>query len=139
MQLEKGEEEVIVFDAYAWVEYALDSPKAEKVALMLESSSEAFTPASVLAELKESMLRHGLGRQLTRRVLEFVRSRTVVAEIDAEIAEVAGETNFKQKKKVKNWGILDSFVLAVAMVKGGKIITGDPHFKDMNNVIYIGE
>src|ERR1700733_9484890 len=109
------EEAVVIFDAYAWVEYALDSPKAETVARMLESSSEAFTPASVLAELKESMLRHGLRPSLIRRVLTFVRSRTIIAEIDAEIAEVAGETNFKQKKKkVKNWGMLDSFVLAVA-------------------------
>jgi predicted nucleic acid-binding protein len=133
------EEPVIVFDAYAWVEYALDSPKADMVAQMLESSSEAFTPASVLAELKESMLRHGLRPQLIRWVLTFVRSRTTVVEIDAEVAEVAGETNFKQKKTVKSWGMLDSFVLAVARVKGGKVLTGDAHFKDMNNVIYIGE
>jgi len=133
------EESVVVFDAYAWVEYALDSPKAETVARMLESSSEAFTPASVLAELKESMLRHGIRRSRIRQVLTFVRSRTIVAEIDAEIAEVAGETNFRQKKKVKNWGMLDSFVLAVAAVKGGKVLTGDPHFKNMNDVIYIGE
>jgi predicted nucleic acid-binding protein len=133
------EEDVVVFDAYAWVEYALDSPKAERVARMLESSSEAFTPASVLAELKESMLRHGFRRSLIRRVLTFVGSRTIITEIDAEIAEVAGETNFKQKKKVKNWCMLDSFVLAVAIVKGGRVLTGDPHFKDMNNVTYIGE
>jgi predicted nucleic acid-binding protein len=85
------------------------------------------------------MLRHGLRRQLIERLLTFVRSRTVVAAIDMEIAEVAGEMNFKQKKKVKNWGMLDSFVLAVAMVRGGKVITGDPHFKEMDGVIFIGE
>ncbi len=132
-------EGAVVFDAYAWVEYALDSPKAERVARALETVSEALTPASVLAELKESMLRHGLPRQLMARVVTFVRSRTVVTEIDAEVAEVAGDMNFKQKKKTKDWGMLDSFVLAVAMVKGGKIITGDPHFKGMDRVIYIGD
>jgi hypothetical protein len=30
-------------------------------------------------------------------------------------------------------------VLAVAMVRGGKVITGDPHFKEMDGVIFIGE
>jgi len=137
--LTPSEEETVIFDAYAWVEYALDSPKAETVARILDGSSEAFTPASALAELKESMLRHGIRQALIRRVLAYVRSRTIVANIDAEIAEVAGETNFQQKKKVKDWGMLDSFVLAVAKVKGGKVITGDPHFKDIGNVIYVGE
>lgn len=132
-------EETVIFDAYAWVEYALDSPRAETVARVLDSSSEAFTPASALAELKESMLRHGIRQALVRRVLTYVRSRTIVADIDAEIAEVAGEVNFQRKKKVKGWGMLDSFVLAVAMVKKGKVITGDPHFMDIGDVIYIGE
>jgi hypothetical protein len=45
---------VVIFNAYAWVEYALDSSKAEKVAELLEKATEAITPASVLAELKES-------------------------------------------------------------------------------------
>ena len=73
-------------------------------------------------------------------VVTFVRSRTVVTEIDAKVAEVASDMSFKQKKKTKDWGMLDSFVLAVAMVKGGKIITGDPHFKGMDRrVIYIGD
>jgi len=132
------ESEAIVFDAYAWVEYALDSPKAEVVARYLEGASEAFTPASALAELNESMLRHGIRRDVIRRILTFVKSKTVIAEIDADIAEVAGEVNFRRKKIVKDWGMLDSFAYAVARVRKGKVLTGDPHFKGIDGVIYIG-
>lgn len=130
---------VVLFDAYAWVEYALDSPKAKEVAELLETASEAITPASVLAELKESMLRHGIDPRVTKRVLTYIKSRTTVAEIDSTVAELAGDTNFTQKKTIKNWGTLDSFVYATAKLRGGTILTSDPHFKHLKKVIYIGE
>ncbi len=129
---------VIVFDAYAWVEYALDSPKAERVAELLESASEAITPASVLAELKESMLRQGIRAPVMNRILTYIKSRTTVVGIDSTVAELAGEIKFTQKRAIKNWGMLDSFVYAVAKVWGGTVLTGDPHFKQLKDVVYIG-
>jgi uncharacterized protein with PIN domain len=129
---------VIIFDAYAWVEYALDSAKAERVAELLESASEAVTPASVLAELKESMLRQGIRVPVMNRILTYIKSRTTVVGIDSTVAELAGEINFTQKKAIKNWGMLDSFVYAMAKVRRGIVLTGDPHFKQLKNVIYIG-
>jgi uncharacterized protein with PIN domain len=129
---------VIIFDAYAWVEYALDSPKAERVAELLEGASEAITPASVLAELKESMLRHGIRARVMNRILTYIKSRTIVVGIDSAVAELAGEMNFTQKKAVRNWGMLDSFVYATAKLFRGIVLTGDPHFKQLKDVIYIG-
>jgi uncharacterized protein with PIN domain len=129
---------VIVFDAYAWVEYALDTPKAEQVAELLESASEAVTPASVLAELKESMLRHEISMLVINRILRYIESRTMVIRIDPTVAELAGEMNFTQKRVIKNWGMLDSFVYATAKLCNGAVLTGDPHFKHLKKVIYIG-
>ena len=128
---------VVIFDAYAWVEYALDSPKAERVAELLESASEAITPASVLAELKESMLRQGIRVVVVNRILAYVKSRTTIVGIDSTVAELAGEINFTQKRTIKNWGMLDSFVYATAKVRRGRVLTGDPHFKQLKDVIYI--
>ncbi len=132
------ENSVIIFDAYAWVEYALDTPKAERVAELLESASEAITPASVLAELKESMLRQAIRAPVMNRILTYIRSRTTVVAIDWIVAELAGEINFAQKRSIKNWGMLDSFVYATAKVRRGKVLTGDPHFKQLKDVVYIG-
>jgi len=129
---------VIVFDAYAWVEYALDSPKAEKVAELLESASEAITPASVLAELKESMLRHGIKTDIIKRILTYAKSRTTVVGIDSTVAELAGKLNFLHKRTTKGWGMLDSFVYATSRLYNGKVLTGDPHFKRLKKAIYIG-
>jgi uncharacterized protein with PIN domain len=129
---------VVIFDTYAWVEYALDSPKAERVAQLLESASEAITPASVLAELKESMLRQGIRAPVMHQILTYIKNRTTIAAIDPTLAELAGEMNFTQKKTIKNWGMLDSFVYATAKLRRGTVLTGDPHFKQLKDVIYIG-
>jgi uncharacterized protein with PIN domain len=129
---------VVIFDAYAWVEYALDSSKAEKVAELLEKATEAITPASVLAELKESMLRQGIRSSVMNRIFAYIKSRTTLVEIDSTVAELAGEINFTQKRTIKDWGMMDSFVYATARVRRGKVLTGDPHFKDLRDVVYIG-
>ena len=129
---------VVIFDAYAWVEYALDGPKAETVTQLLESASEAITPASVLAELKESMLKQGIRAPVMNHILTYIKSRTTVVGIDSTIAELAGEINFNQKRTIKNWGMLDSFVYAATKLRRGTVLTGDPHFKQLRDVIYIG-
>ncbi|MGB9854646.1 MAG: PIN domain-containing protein [Candidatus Bathyarchaeales archaeon] len=129
----------IVFDAHAWVEYTLDGPKAELIAEKLSSIQQALTPATVLGELKEAMLKHKIPRQKISTILHYIKNKSTIVDINAEIAEKAGEINFKNKKQIKDWGMLDSIVYAVAITKKGQVITGDPHFQNLRNVIYIGE
>jgi len=129
----------IVFDAYAWVEYALDDPNADLVAEKLSMTQQALTPATVIGELKEAMLKHNIPRKKISAILNYIKNRSTIVNIDADIAEKAGEINFKHKKQVKDWSILDSLVYATAIIKKAQIITGDPHFKNLQNVIYIGK
>jgi predicted nucleic acid-binding protein len=129
----------IVFDAYAWVEYALDGPNADLVAEKLSMAQQAQTPATVIGELKEAMLKHNIPRQKISAILNYIKNRSTIVNIDADIAEKAGEINFKHKKQVKDWGMLDSLVYATAIIKKAQVITGDPHFRKLRNVIYIGK
>ena len=74
------------------------------------------------------------------QVINFVKGRSSVVEIDASFAEMAGEINFLHKKKIKGWGMLDSMVFAVAKSpkwENSRILTGDPHFEGLANVIYM--
>jgi predicted nucleic acid-binding protein len=127
----------MIFDSYAWVEYALGTAKAGKVAEYLDGEEEVYTPASVLAELREAMLRHGIKENTATDIMTYIRSRTVVLSIDPNLAELAGVVNFRNKKKIKGWGMLDSFVYAAAMAKSGRVLTGDPHFKGLPNVVLL--
>ena len=70
--------------------------------------------------------------------LNFIKTSTLVIELNEEIAILAGEIDIERKKLIKGWGMADSIILATARVKGAKIVTGDQHFKDLkNNVIFI--
>jgi len=132
-------DDVVIFDAHAWCEYALDGPHAELIGKKLSSARQALTPASVLGELKESMLRHHVKTSKISSILLYVRNRSFIVNIDAEVAERAGDINFRYKKKIQGWGMLDSMVYSVTLLKKGRVITGDPHFKNLPEVIYIGK
>ncbi len=52
--------------------------------------------------------------------------------MDINFSKEVGIACAKIKKKIKDFGLADAFVLITA-----KILTGDPHFKGMNNVVYL--
>jgi len=133
----RSNDEIVIFDAYAWVEYALDRPGAEIVNNTLDRAEEVFTPITVIAELKESMLRHKIQGDIIAKIIDFIKARTTVVDIDLTISELAGEINFQNKKSIRDWGMLDSMVLAVSLAKKGSVLTGDSHFKNLRNVIYL--
>ena len=139
MESRAGSRAVVVFDAYAWCEYALDGPHADTVIETLHSAYQALTPASALAEIREALLRHRVEAGVIKDIMEFIRSKSQVVSIDADVAEKAGEVNFQMKEQVRGWGMLDSFVYAVALLNQGQVLTGDAHFKGLPNVMYIGE
>jgi predicted nucleic acid-binding protein len=59
--------------------------------------------------------------------------------LDFELAIEAGRIDVEKKKKEKGWGLADSIVLFVARSKKAKVVTGDLHFKEFENVIFIKE
>ena len=91
-------------------------------------SGFAVTPAIVVAELSEKYKR--LGREFGPRY-DFVKARTSIVPLEEELARLAGEISFERKKRVKGWGMADSTVLATGRRSGSRIVTGDPHFKDL--------
>jgi len=139
MESQAGSRTVVVFDAYAWCEYAMDGSHADMVIETLRSAYQALTPASALAEIREALLRHRVEPGVIKDIMEFIRDKSQVVSIDADVAEKAGEVNFQMKEQVRGWGMLDSFVYAVAVLNQGQVLTGDTHFRDLPNVIYIGE
>jgi PIN domain nuclease of toxin-antitoxin system len=69
--------------------------------------------------------------------LEFINATSQVAELDFELAVTAGKTDLEMKKKAKGWGLADSIVLCTAKSIKGKVVTGDEHFRELKEVIFI--
>jgi hypothetical protein len=53
------------------------------------------------------------------------------------MATEAGRIDVEMKKKQKGWGLADSIVLCLAQREKRKVVTGDLHFKELEDVIFI--
>jgi predicted nucleic acid-binding protein len=45
--------------------------------------------------------------------------------------------NVKMRKEIDGWGLADSIVYATATIKKAEVVTGDEHFKNLKNVLFI--
>jgi predicted nucleic acid-binding protein len=131
-----------VIDTYAWVEYLIGSKAGARAKAYIESGN-AITPSIVLAEQRKWFLREiEAGRRQEhemRQVMSFVELTTEVLPLDTTLAIRAGEIDFLVKKRIKGWPMADSIIYATAQENGAKIVTGDPHFKGLEGVIFIGQ
>ena len=129
-----------VIDSYAWLEYFAGSRKGEAAREYVEKKNSA-TPTIVVAELSRKLMKevsHGretIKGRLTR--LGFLRSSTAIIDLTDEIATLAGEIDAERKQKVRRWGLADSIVLATARVSNAKVVTGDKHFRDLKEIIFL--
>ncbi|MEM0337753.1 MAG: type II toxin-antitoxin system VapC family toxin [Candidatus Caldarchaeum sp.] len=130
-----------VIDTYSWVEYLRGSKAGAKAKTYIEGGG-AITPSIVLAELRKWFLREmEAGRRSERdmrQVFTYVETMTEIVPLDASLALKAGELDFMMKKRIKGWPLADSIIYATAREYAAKVVSGDPHFKDLEDVVFIG-
>ena len=119
----------MLFDTSAWVEFFIKSEKGELVKSHIKAD-DCQTSIVTLAEISNWAMRES---QNGKELVKFIMLSSKILELNAEISYLAGELNFKRKKIVHNWGMIDSLILATAMFYGLKILTKDNHFRDLEN------
>jgi len=126
-----------VIDSYAWLEYFMGTAAGEKVKEIIESSEhEKLTPTICLSEIYAKVLKtEGLERAEIQRA--FIKLRSALVPLSEDIAVESAKVDVEMKKKVKGWGLADSIVLGTARLKRAKVVTGDEHFKDLEQTVYI--
>ena len=120
----------MLLDTSAWVEFFIKSEKGELVKNVLQTE-KCCSSIVTLAEISNWALREN---QNGRECLKFIVSTAKILDLTNEISFLAGELNFQRKKIARNWGMVDSFILATASIYDLKILTKDNHFKDLENV-----
>jgi predicted nucleic acid-binding protein len=129
-----------VIDAYAWIEYFRASQYGEIAKEYIESA-DCVTPTIVVSEISRKLQKEiELGNETPDgrlKRLEFINATSQVVKLDFELAVTAGKTDCEMKKKAKSWGLADSIVLCTARNVEGKVVTGDEHFRGMEEVIFI--
>lgn len=129
-----------VIDAYAWIEYFRASKYGETAKEYIEGA-DSVTPSIVVAEVSRKLQKEiEIGNETPEgrlKRLEFISATSQVVELDFELAVVAGKTDCDMKKKEEGWGLADSIVLCTARSVKGKVVTGDEHFRDLTEVVFI--
>jgi predicted nucleic acid-binding protein len=129
-----------VIDAYAWIEYFRASEYGEVAKKYVESTG-SVTPSIVVSEVSRKLQKETeLGNETPDgrlKRLEFISATSQVVELDFELAVAAGKTAWEMNKKTKGVGLADAIVLCTARTLGGKVVTGDEHFRDLKEVIFI--
>jgi predicted nucleic acid-binding protein len=129
-----------VIDTYAWIEYFKGTTVGQVAKHYLEGNSSA-TPSIVILELERSLLRDIAEGNETkdgaRKKTEYVKSVSTIIDLTYESSIKAAQTDQEMRKKIKNWGMADSIVLATARNLNAKVVTGDEHFRGLADAVLI--
>jgi len=126
---------MFIFDTYAWIEYFIGSKKGTIVNGIMEEQDETIiTLECNLAELKGYCLRHGTDFEVSYTIL---RANSEIRSIHIEDWLDAARIRHDMRKSRKNFGMINSLIVAFQRKNGGAVVTGDPHFKGLDDVIYL--
>ena len=124
-----------VEDAYARIEYLDGTPRGERVRDLLEDPrSSAVTSPVTLAEIVNKFLWKGLDPTVALKAIE---DNSTILQVDTSLAKPAGELHAELRKKERDFGLADAFVLATARNKASKVLTGDPHFETAPETVLV--
>ena len=122
-------------DAWAWVEYLVGSELGTKLNKILdESNNEVYTCAITLAEVISKVARENRDVEAAYNILS---SNSQIVKIDKELSLEAGLLHCEVRKTLKDFGLVDAYVLATARKLKAKVLTGDLHFKNIKDAVMI--
>ena len=124
-----------VIDAYAWIEYLTGSEAGEKVNSVLEKEdNQMYTSAVTVAEVISKTARE---ERDAEKAYDILTSNSDVVDVDERISKEAGLIHAETRRTVTDFGLADAYVLATARRTGSRILTGDIHFRDVEEAILI--
>jgi predicted nucleic acid-binding protein len=123
-----------VIDAYAWIEYLDGTDAGRKVTTILENNDETYTCAVTIAEVVSKVARKGKD---PKTPYDILLSNSQVVSVNDELSLQAGLLHCEMRKNAKDFGLADAYVLATARKLKAKVLTGDAHFRSLNEAIMI--
>ena len=123
-----------VIDSYAWIEYLDGSHRGDKVKEVLTEDEEIYIISLTISEVISRAKRKGKD---TIIAYETITTNSKIVDITPEMANDAGLFHAEIRKRIKDFGLVDSLIFIAARKLGSKILTGDPHFKGFKEAVLI--
>lgn len=124
-----------IIDSYAWIEYLEGSILGQKVhEIVTNTNNEIISLSVTIAEVISRVKRKKGNVEIA---FKAITSNAKIIEISSQVAQEAGLLHADMRQKIKNFGLVDSFLVILARKLDAKILTGDPHFKGFKETLFI--
>lgn len=124
-----------VVDAWAWIEYLIGSKRGTMLKeIFEEENNEVNTCAVTLAEVTSKVAREGRDVEVAYTLL---LSNSQVVNADEELSKQAGLLHAEMRRTERDFSLADAYVLATARRLKSKVLTGDTHFKNVKEAVFI--
>lgn len=124
-----------VIDSWAWIEYLIGSDSGEEVKQIIENKgNEIFTCILSIAEIASMTKRENRDSDSAYKAM---LSLSKIYNLDNDLAKEAGLFHAEIKKTIKDFGLIDSFILSIAKKIKAKVVTGDEHFRAIKEAVFI--
>ena len=125
----------LVIDSHAWIDYFEGNASGEKARKYIEDKdNEIITNILNLSEISSFFERRGRNGKEAHKI---ILSNSKIYPIDTDLSKEAGVIHAEIRKRIKDFGLIDAFVLLTAKKTGAKVLTGDPHFSGFKEAILI--
>jgi predicted nucleic acid-binding protein len=125
----------LVVDTFCWIDYLEGNEAGEKVKNYVEDPDNEIIITNLnIAEISSIMRRKNFD---VDKALDMIFSISKIYNFNAEFSKEAGLLHADMRKTIKDFGLIDAFILLVARKLKAKIITGDEHFRKMKGAILI--
>jgi len=124
---------IYILDTYFWIEYffgRLNSSVNRTI-----SKSKIITMECSLGELSSYCTRKGLDYNKCYRI---IRKKSIILPVLREHWVSAGKLKPEMRKDRQGFGLIDAILLAKQQELKCRLVTGDPHFKGLKNIMFLG-
>ena len=132
----------IVVDSYAWIEIFSGTEKGRTARKVMDDADEIYTPDIVLAEIARKYLREGVDKGVIGQRLDWIIEASSIVSVDRDAAIESGSAFLELRQEAKKKGVsepslFDAIILAITRSIQGKLLTGDQHFKDFRETLWL--
>ncbi|MCB9359098.1 PIN domain-containing protein [Candidatus Woesearchaeota archaeon] len=126
---------MFIVDSHAWISYFKGDVSAEILGDLINNRKRLITIECCLSEIKCIALRDWSD---FKRMKAIIAANSTILPVLQENWLGAAQIRHDIRKTVQRFGLIDAILVSRQKDLKCKILTGNPHFKKMKNVLYIG-
>lgn len=123
--------ERILIDSSAWLSYFLAENDLSKK-FIEDGNHLLMTSVLSIFEIRRKMLIKNAKESKIEEFLKFIKTRSVLIELNEIICNTAANISFK-----RNLHTVDSLIYCSAVLNNATLISGDRHFEGLENVFIL--